>query len=181
MADPPTSGWGTPAAQVAAEAKALSEAQFVARHPTPRFIVWPVGGANAPGPPAADVFTTIRLTPSGSHKPGAQAAQPLGVLVIEKRPGSNAFTDMVTIGRASNNDLVLPDPSISKFHCYVRRLDAGWVLTDARSTNGVVVNGAQLPPAGSFGLVPGTRVFLGGSFVLEFADARSLWQRFART
>lgn len=49
----------------------------------------------------------------------------------------------ISIGRAPENDLVLADPArqLSKFHCKVTAVGAGFVLTDT-SSNGVFVNGS---------------------------------------
>ena len=43
----------------------------------------------------------------------------------------------IKIGRASNNDIKLTDPSTSSCHCIIRRVDGGFVLEDNKSTNGV--------------------------------------------
>jgi pSer/pThr/pTyr-binding forkhead associated (FHA) protein len=51
---------------------------------------------------------------------------------------------MVTVGRAANNDIVLPYDSISKFHAYFSNVGNTWTLTDAKSTNGSFVMGRKL-------------------------------------
>jgi len=50
----------------------------------------------------------------------------------------------VTIGRASDNGMVIADPSVSGRHCVVEPTDAGYKLRDLGSTNGTQVNGATL-------------------------------------
>ena len=50
----------------------------------------------------------------------------------------------VTIGRSPTNDLEVADPSVSSEHCRVKPEDEGYVLYDARSTNGTLVNGQQI-------------------------------------
>ena len=54
------------------------------------------------------------------------------------------FPEGGTIGRASDNDWVLPDPQryVSGHHARVRRRDGRYVLEDL-STNGVYVNGVK--------------------------------------
>lgn len=47
----------------------------------------------------------------------------------------------ITIGRMSNNDVVLSDPNVSRRHAEIRRNGDEWVLIDLGSTNGVLVNG----------------------------------------
>lgn len=58
----------------------------------------------------------------------------------------NPFADGVTVGRTPNNDIVLPHPSVSRFHAYFQ-LDAktgNWSLVDAESKNGTLLNGVRL-------------------------------------
>src|SRR5687768_13983669 len=137
--------WGPSYAEFAASCAAHSREQFRARLTTPVLLVWTANEPEAGDP--SQMFTTIRL----KAKPGPRTS-PRAILDIKKRAGSNAFADMITIGRAANNDIVLPDGAISKFHCYVRRVGNEWRLTDAKSTNGTVVRGAMLAPGGSAAL-----------------------------
>lgn len=49
------------------------------------------------------------------------------------------------IGRGSNNDIVVPDISISRVHAQIEQdPDGNWVLTDLDSTNGSFVNDAKI-------------------------------------
>lgn len=51
----------------------------------------------------------------------------------------------VSIGRLSNNDVVLSDPNVSRKHAELRHDDGRWVLVDLGSTNGTSVNGKTAP------------------------------------
>ena len=46
----------------------------------------------------------------------------------------------LTIGRAEDQDIVLPDPSSSRAHCILIKREGRWVIRDAESANGVFVN-----------------------------------------
>jgi hypothetical protein len=46
-----------------------------------------------------------------------------------------------TIGRDSGCDMVLPDPTVSRWHAGLRREPGGWLLDDLGSTNGTLLNG----------------------------------------
>jgi len=46
-----------------------------------------------------------------------------------------------TIGRDAGCDMVLPDPTISRWHAGLRREASGWLLDDLGSTNGTRLNG----------------------------------------
>ena len=50
----------------------------------------------------------------------------------------------ITIGRSGDCSIVLPHPSVSRVHATLRRRDGDWLLTDNRSTNGILVNGAAV-------------------------------------
>lgn len=67
------------------------------------------------------------------------------VFPLVKKPGAS-FPDRITIGRTSNNDIVIADPSISRLHAYLRRHGGGWVVADGGSKNGSWLRGAPLEP-----------------------------------
>src|SRR5215210_3970420 len=48
--------------------------------------------------------------------------------------------DRIRLGRGSDNDVVLPDVSVSRYHAEIRRETNGWVIQDLKSTNGVELN-----------------------------------------
>ena len=45
--------------------------------------------------------------------------------------------EKVTIGRSSDNDIVIDCPSVSAIHCTMERVPGGYILRDRKSTNGV--------------------------------------------
>jgi adenylate cyclase len=53
----------------------------------------------------------------------------------------------VRLGRGSDNDVVLPDFSVSRRHAALRREPGGWFVYDLKSTNGVQVNGVTVKKA----------------------------------
>jgi pSer/pThr/pTyr-binding forkhead associated (FHA) protein len=118
---------------------------FIARHGYPFLVLDSLG----PGDQDAEVFATL-----GGQKSQARAVIREGqapnprarAAVVEKRKGANAFDNMVTLGRAGNNDIALEVSSISKFHAYFTK-DTGedqWWLHDAGSSNGTWIDGERL-------------------------------------
>src|SRR3990170_1704162 len=80
------------------------------------------------------------------------------------------------IGRAQDNDWVLPDPEryVSSHHCKVEFRAGAWVLEDT-STNGVFINGSDVPASveGTYSLKDGDRLRLGDYEVLVSIDERN--------
>ena len=74
---------------------------------------------------------------------GVESAIELEVFPLVKKPGAS-FPDRITIGRTHNNDIVIVDHSVSRFHAYVRQQGDGWVVADAGSKNGSWLRGSAL-------------------------------------
>jgi hypothetical protein len=67
----------------------------------------------------------------------------LELFPLAKKPGAS-FPDRITIGRTSNNDVVIVDTSVSRLHAYVRRVGDAWSVADAGSKNGSWLRGEKL-------------------------------------
>ncbi len=52
---------------------------------------------------------------------------------------------VVTIGRGSNNDIVIDCGSVSGSHAEMRRIEGGYELRDLDSTNGIKLDGERMP------------------------------------
>jgi type VI secretion system protein len=80
------------------------------------------------------------------------------------------------IGRAQDNDWILPDPDryVSSHHCKVEFKAGRWILEDT-STNGVFINGSDTPASveGAYTLQDGDRLRLGDYEVLVSIDERN--------
>jgi len=74
--------------------------------------------------------------------------------------------DALTVGRGWDNDVVLPDISVSRRHALLRREASGYVLVDRASGNGTRVNGRTVEHAR---LRSGDEIGLGDSIV-RFVD-----------
>ena len=71
-------------------------------------------------------------------------------LLIQESAGVREFeiVDQEThIGRELDNALRVADPSISRHHCVLRRVSAGYEIADLQSSNGVLVNGNSVQSA----------------------------------
>ncbi len=129
--------------------------------------------AHQPGPPAPKA-------PSREHE---------GVLrILEKglhvaailRSKSGAGADLrggqrVSVGRATNNDVVLRHTSVSKFHASVELVDEGTVrLIDTGSTNQTAMNDVPLPSRSPVEARSGDRLTFGSVEAILWSP-RALW------
>jgi type VI secretion system protein len=80
------------------------------------------------------------------------------------------------IGRAQDNDWILPDPDryVSSHHCKISFSAGKWLLEDT-STNGVFINGSDTPASieGTYSLQDGDRLRLGEYEVIVSIDERN--------
>ncbi len=90
-----------------------------------------------------------------------------GQPAVVKMPGN-----VLTIGRAPDNDLVLDFPQVSRHHCRIVRQDDGTHILDLNSTNGTFVNGHRVKQAR---LAVGDVINL-GSYALCFEQDRHFSQ-----
>ena len=64
----------------------------------------------------------------------------------------------ITIGGMDDNDVVVRDDTVSRYHCKIVQEDTGYVLVDLRSTNGTFINKVRIREAY---LKPGCTVSVG--------------------
>ena len=53
--------------------------------------------------------------------------------------------DIISIGRSAENAIVVEDGLVSRRHAIVQKIKADYFVKDLNSTNGVFVNGEQIP------------------------------------
>jgi transcriptional regulator with GAF, ATPase, and Fis domain len=92
----------------------------------------------------SDAPIATRASPSPS-----QASSDLTLLVLTGVASgqSVAVERRVRVGKASDNDLVLPDDTVSRHHCEVERRDEGVFVKDLGSTNGTRIAGSKITEA----------------------------------
>jgi pSer/pThr/pTyr-binding forkhead associated (FHA) protein len=110
--------------------------------------------------PDADDDDDYQLkTQSGLSVPSIGGGDPMAV-VIEKTK-DNAFKQRITIGRTANNDIVLDDASVSRFHAWIEQVSQEWVIVDAGSRNGSTIAGRKVAPKAPAPLTNGLSVRIG--------------------
>ena len=91
-------------------------------------------------------------------------------LIIGRGPNPNQEYTLTqaqtTIGRGATNDLVLPDPEVSRRHAQIVRDADGYSIEDWGSTNGTFVNGQRITARTP--LEDGDEIDLGESISMTF-------------
>ncbi len=121
--------------------------------------------------PRAPIFrqqqsTAARPAPPPSRTPAAAATAPGGqpklITVNPVAPLPSEYSllkDEISLGRGTENDLVVPHASVSRTHARIQRRNGAYQLVDLNSTNGTFLN--DQPVHGSVPLAPGSEVRLG--------------------
>jgi len=109
--------------------------------------------------PAPETQLKIRDWVLGITKPGEGAAA--------------ANNTRIFLGRASNNDLVVPHPTVSKLHAYFARDQDKWWLVDVGSSNGTKMNGLRAPLRARVSLNDGDTLLF-GRCAFAFMSAKRL-------
>lgn len=91
-------------------------------------------------------------------RPGSQPA--VSVFPLAKKPGA-PFSEMITVGRTGNNDVVLNDVTVSRFHAYFKGSGGSWFVCDSGSKNGTRVDGERLDARKETRLTAGAHVRFG--------------------
>jgi ABC transport system ATP-binding/permease protein len=90
----------------------------------------------------------------------------LARLQIQSAQGTSTFIvtrTETTLGRATDNDVVLPDPMASSHHARLLYAADGLRIVDLNATNGTFLNGQRLPPHAPRPFGPGDLLLLGQS------------------
>ncbi len=89
-----------------------------------------------------------------------------GKLILSKPDGlTQEFLlnkDLVTLGRATTNDIVLPGGRVSRNHAQIQCSEEGILLTDLGSANGVWMNGERIV---EIRIQPGDRIEISGNVI----------------
>jgi hypothetical protein len=150
-------------------ARTLPRDVFVAGHAGHFLVKRPRGGAEVEEQPAGFSIAT-----AAAHVDVDPYAGEWQVFPVVKRPG-NPFPEQITVGRATNCDIVLRVPSVSKVHVHILREASGaFSLHDNRPSNPILLNGVRLPAGETRPLEIGDCIRF-GTLEFEFVDAARLY------
>jgi pSer/pThr/pTyr-binding forkhead associated (FHA) protein len=146
-------------AEFEAEFRRLGLQSFVNAYPWPVLIVAGIGGV-------LQGNTSRSGTMIAANVDLIQATALAGrVFPVVK--GKNSMPGPVSIGRTSDNDLAIPEYTISTRHCILAVVNGQYRLTDLGATNGTMVNDQKLSPRKPCALSGGETLRM-GRFTLLF-------------
>jgi hypothetical protein len=138
------------------ELKRVGEVVFRRRHPSPVLIVTGKA-AELVDRGASHEVTMVAKAATGSH--AKELALLHRVFPIVKAPFSPRGP--VLLGRTGDNDVAIPEYSISKRHCFFEFQPGQTLVCDCGSTNGTLLNGKKLEPKTAVQLRGGEMITLG--------------------
>ncbi len=96
-------------------------------------------------------------------RPSALDIQRAQIIINPGMPNQRSVTfdqDLITIGGMDDNDIVLHDETVSRYHCRIVQQDDDYLLIDHHSTNGTAINGVRVREAY---LAPGATIAVGNA------------------
>lgn len=150
-----------------ASVRKQSAEAFKKRHPEPVFVFTPV--AQMSGPDKHFITTQVTSIAEMRRTQGTEAGKK-GMeqrVALVKKTNRNPFTAQIYVGRASNNDVVIEDPNVSKSHAFLEQNSGHWFVTDMGSVNGTWLDAAKIETATPRELRDGGRLRL-GTLELQF-------------
>ncbi len=155
-------------------ARGSTRQEFVAACPFPVLV-----GSDTLEPPAR-TRGTVRVEAIGDKPVWSYPAEESAAdatMVLPVRKTQDSFPSMITVGRTANNDLVVPDASVSRLHAWFRLVGTRIELSDAGSRNGTTVGGRPLPArCAPCSVHSGDRLCF-GRVCFTLLDAGALWDR----
>jgi hypothetical protein len=151
-------------------------------HPALVSVGLPTTPSLAPPPPAPERLQRSKSSTGISAKGDTKSRGSLKALrayggrvaILAKRPG-NPFPNMISLGRALTNDVVLLLETVSKLQgFFTPGADGSWQFTDNGSTNGTLLDGVELEQRRPWPLADGSLLRFGLELEAEFILPRSL-------
>lgn len=137
------------------ELSRVGDVVFKGRHRTPVLIV--VGKAAELVDDSQRGDDTMIATRSGASKQAMALVD--RVFTVNKSP--HAQRGPILLGRSGDNDIAIPEYSISKRQCHFEFEPDGIKITDCGSTNGTIVEDQRIPPREPVLIKDGSRISLG--------------------
>lgn len=150
-------------------ARALSRQAFIDHYPGHFLLKRPSRTAGRGPTPSGFDFATVAAKIDADP-----FAHEWRIVPVIKRPG-NPFPERLTVGRATNCDVVLRVPFVSKVHAHIlKEEDGSFCLHDNRAANATFHNHRKLEPGSTRNVATGDSLGF-GSLEFELVDAARLY------
>jgi hypothetical protein len=157
----------------------MAKPGFLAKHPRPFLLIeLRKGGLSVKGRFTPEAPTVLEEGEEAQALAGSNLLPSEVAVVPLDKTGRNEFEEAVTLGRATNNDVVVLYPSVSKLHA-VFRIDAekeAFTVTDADSSFGTVIGTRQIEPGQPATLYSGVAVVFGKAVRSNFFTPGDLYE-----
>jgi hypothetical protein len=150
------------------EASRRSRDEFGREHPH-FFLVGLLRKASEPVPTGEDDKTYSSVAPPSKWNESVTK-------IFAVRKVQTVFPSMITVGRTQNNDIVIADGEISRFHGYFHVLNDQLEIADAGSVHGTFLNDVRLAPSTLQVVGAGARIRF-GTHEFRLLDAPGTWER----
>lgn len=114
---------------------------------------------------------------SEGDKAGFEPGEDFLVFTLQRSRPPTEDDDLIWLGRSEDNDVVVPDATVSAIHAFFRRMpDGAFAVQDMNSMNGTEIDGHPVPGQGMGPPVPvrpGSRLLL-GHVTMTFLKAEGL-------
>ncbi len=150
-------------------ARMVTRADFVAQHPGHYFLKRPRAGAKGGKEESSIGFNTVAA--KIDQDPFADEWR---IVPVVKREG-NPFPERLTVGRATNCDVILRVPFVSKVHAHViHEPDGSFSIHDNNPSNRTFLKNRVLEAGATRKMAVGDAIAF-GSLEFEFVDAGRLY------
>jgi anti-sigma factor ChrR (cupin superfamily) len=121
----------------------------------------------------AEGWTQITAVKAEAKAGTSVSMLPTIVIKLERKKVS-PDESRLSLGRATVCDVVLPFSALSKVHAWMHEEEGRWVVCDAGSRNGTVVDGIKIPPNQNVQLRDGATLRF-GDVTAKFFHPSSFW------
>lgn len=94
----------------------------------------------------------VRVPGEGAPPPAAPVSQPPARQIEARQDDSKPLNLMglekISIGRATDNHIVIDHPMVSRYHALIERMGTRYRIIDTHSANGVYINGERVDETG---------------------------------
>lgn len=146
--------------------------KFVAAWPMPFLLQMNASEANPLSP-----LETVR-GPINTDETRRDMTPPVPLFVHPIRKRHDHKTPTITLGRSPQNDLVLDEPAVSRFHGAFLPEGDIWTFVD-KSSGGTWVDGRKIPTLRPYPLRPGSAIALGNSVYVTFLTPQMCFEAVA--